>query len=78
MHDHLVQHYWWSGMKQMIKEFEDKLRVDEGSKYIKIVSNGGAHSFIVKKADAKFKKFLQSLKGRRFWLDLETNNEKCL
>lgn len=43
-----------------------------------VKQSNGREGKELKKADAKFKKFLQSLKGRRFWLDLETNNEKCL
>jgi len=41
---------------KMIVEFNDKLRVDEGNKYIKIVSNGSVHSFIVKEDGPKFKR----------------------
>jgi hypothetical protein len=40
----------------MIVEFNAKLRVDEGNKYIKIVSNGSVHSFIVKEDGPKFKR----------------------
>jgi len=39
---------------RMAKQFEDGLRYEIGSKYIKIISNSSAHSFIVKK-DGKFK-----------------------
>lgn len=41
---------------EMVKEFNSKLRIDQGSKYIKVVSNGGAHSFIMTKDDGKFRK----------------------
>jgi hypothetical protein len=41
--------------EEMIADFEANLRIDEGSKYLKVVSKGSAHSFIVIKADAKFK-----------------------
>ena len=41
---------------KMIAEFNDKLRVDEGNKFIKIVSNGSVHSFIVKEDGPKFKR----------------------
>jgi hypothetical protein len=39
---------------RMAKEFEDSLRYEIGSKYIKIISNSSAHSFIVKKDGGKF------------------------
>lgn len=39
----------------MIAEFNNTLSVDRGSKYLKIVSRGAVHSFIVIKPDAKFK-----------------------
>lgn len=41
---------------EMIAEFNAKLYVDTGSKYIKVVSNGGSHSFIMTKDDGKFRK----------------------
>jgi hypothetical protein len=40
---------------EMAAEFDANLRVDEGTKYLKVVSKGSAHSFIVIKADSKFK-----------------------
>ena len=40
---------------EMVAEFEGKVRVNEGSKYIKIISGSGVWGFIVKAADAKFK-----------------------
>jgi hypothetical protein len=36
--------------------FKSKLKADEGKVYIKVVSNGAAHSFIVKNDGPKFKK----------------------
>ncbi len=39
----------------MATEFDAGLRIDEGTKYLKVVSKGSVHSFIVIKADAKFK-----------------------
>ena len=40
---------------EMIERFNASIRFEAGSKYIKIVSNGGVHSFIVVKPDSKFK-----------------------
>ena len=40
---------------EMAAEFDANLRVDEGTKYLKVVSKGSVHSFIVIKADSKFK-----------------------
>lgn len=40
---------------EMATEFDAALRIDEGTKYLKVVSKGSVHSFIVIKADAKFK-----------------------
>jgi hypothetical protein len=40
---------------RMAKEFEDGLRYEIGSKYIKIITGSSVHSFIVKK-DGKFKR----------------------
>jgi hypothetical protein len=39
----------------MADEFDASLRVDTGTKYLKVVANGSAHSFVVIKADSKFK-----------------------
>lgn len=39
----------------MIERFNAGLGFEVGSKYVKIVANGGVHSFIVIKPDAKFK-----------------------
>lgn len=39
----------------MAVEFDAKLNIQEGTKYLKVVSRGSVHSFIVIKADAKFK-----------------------
>lgn len=41
--------------QEMIDRFNAKLGTERGSKYIKVVSNSGVHSFIVIKPDAKFK-----------------------
>lgn len=41
--------------KDMIERFEKSLRVEEGKKYIKVVSGGSVWGFIVKDADSKFK-----------------------
>lgn len=41
--------------KMMIASFNERLTFKEGNKYIKIISNGAAHSFIVKHDDGKFK-----------------------
>jgi len=41
--------------QRMIDEFNTKLAVSEGKKYIKVLSNGAAHSFIVKADAGKFK-----------------------
>lgn len=38
------------------KEFLERLSVNEGKAYLKVVSQGGAHSFIVKEDGPKFKK----------------------
>lgn len=40
---------------KMVEHFNNSIKVIPGSKYIKIASNGGVHSFIVVKPDAKFK-----------------------
>ena len=41
--------------EKMRKDFVNSVRVEEGSKYIKVIAGNSVHSFIVKKADAKFK-----------------------
>jgi hypothetical protein len=40
---------------EMAADFDANLRIDEGTKYLKVVSKGSVHSFIVIKADSKFK-----------------------
>ena len=40
---------------EMAAEFDANLRIDEGTKYLKVVSKGSVHSFVVIKADSKFK-----------------------
>jgi hypothetical protein len=42
-------------INQMIAEFETGVSVERGSKYLKVVSRGSVHSFIVIKGDGKFK-----------------------
>jgi hypothetical protein len=41
--------------ERFIKEFNDTLRYEEGSKYIKVITGTSVHSFIVKKDGPKFK-----------------------
>lgn len=40
--------------REMVERFSARLGVERGSKYIKVVSDGGVHSFVVIKADGKF------------------------
>lgn len=40
----------------MIEDFGNKLRFDEGRKYVKIIHGSSVHSFIVKEDGPKFKK----------------------
>jgi len=48
---------YWTDPTPRIKEFADALELKFGKKYIKILSGGSAHSFIVStEKDAKFKK----------------------
>jgi len=48
---------YWKDPSPRIKEFQDAIEVKFGTKYIKILSGGSAHSFIVNTdKDAKFKK----------------------
>jgi hypothetical protein len=42
--------------KKMVEEFIKSVRVDVGSKYIKVVTGNSVHSFIVIKAAGKFKR----------------------
>ena len=39
---------------RMSKEFEEGLRYEIGSKYIKIITGSSVHSFILKKGDIRF------------------------
>jgi hypothetical protein len=39
---------------RMSKDFEDGLRYEIGSKYIKIITGSSVHSFILKKGDIRF------------------------
>ena len=41
---------------EMIREFNAKVRTDEGNKFIKVVTDGSVHSFIVKEDGPKFKR----------------------
>lgn len=41
---------------RMQKEFNEKLRIKEGQKYIKVLAGPGVHSFIVKEDGPQFKK----------------------
>ena len=41
--------------QEMLEEFFRGIDVVEGKKYFKVVANSGAHSFIVKKTEGKFK-----------------------
>jgi len=48
---------YWTDPTPRIKEFAEAIEMKFGSKYIKILSGGSAHSFIVNTdKDAKFKK----------------------
>lgn len=40
----------------MIAEFNSAVRLDVGNKFIKVVTSGSVHSFIVKEDGAKFKR----------------------
>lgn len=42
--------------QERLARFKAELKIEEGNKFIKIVSNGSAHSFILKQNDGKFKK----------------------
>lgn len=41
--------------EQMIREFRESVRVYPGSKYVKVVANNSAHSFIVLSGGGKFR-----------------------
>lgn len=48
---------YWTDPEPRIKEFQDAIEVKFGKKYIKILSGGSAHSFIVNTdKDNKFKR----------------------
>lgn len=40
---------------RMIQEFIESVRIEEGSKYIKVITGTSVHSFIVKQDNGKFK-----------------------
>jgi hypothetical protein len=42
--------------QQMIDDFNKSIRIEEGKKFVKIVTDGSVHSFIVKEDMPKFKK----------------------
>jgi hypothetical protein len=41
---------------RMTKEFQESVRIQKGSKYIKVITGTSAHSFIVLKDNGKFKR----------------------
>jgi hypothetical protein len=41
---------------RMTKEFQESVRFDVGSKYIKVITGTSVHSFICRKDNGKFKK----------------------
>jgi hypothetical protein len=52
----------WSGNRtsdpivaKMIKEYNASIRIEEGSKYFKIIQRNSVHSFVVKKDGPKFR-----------------------
>ena len=52
-----VNKEWYTDPAPRIKEFSEGLELKFGSKYVKIMSGGSAHSFIVNTdKDSKFKK----------------------
>lgn len=52
-----VSKEWYSDPAPRVQEFADNLEMKFGNKYIKILSGGSAHSFIVNTdKDSKFKK----------------------
>jgi hypothetical protein len=42
--------------ERMIQEFNDTIRIEEGRKYIKVITGTSVHSFIVKETFGKFQK----------------------
>lgn len=60
--DHIRKDYaGWSKddtdvRKEMIKEFNESLRVEEGRKFIKVIQRESVHSFICKEDHGRFKK----------------------
>ena len=49
------QRMQFSADANSIENFNNKLRLDEGKSYIKVVKDGSVHSFIVKQDTGKFK-----------------------
>jgi len=65
--EHIKQSYtrWWTAngqtemtdiQKEMAKDFEASVRYEVGRKYIKVISNRSAHSFICLQDSSKFRK----------------------
>ena len=52
---------WWGKrasephIQQMIADFNASIRIEEGSKYFKIIKQNSVHSFVVKKDGKKFR-----------------------
>ena len=52
---------WWGDrvsdtyVQEMIKEYNDAIRIEEGNKYYKIIKQNSVHSFVVKKDGPKFR-----------------------
>lgn len=42
-------------LEKTLAEFDARVKITEGGKYIKIVTRGTVHAFIVKEADGKFR-----------------------
>jgi len=65
--EHIEQNYtsWWTAngqtemtdiQKEMAKDFAASIRYEVGRKYIKVISNRSAHSFICLEDSGKFRK----------------------
>jgi len=65
--EHIKQSYtrWWTAngqtemtdiQKEMAKDFEASVRYEVGRKYIKVITNRAAHSFICLQDSTKFRK----------------------
>ena len=65
-----VSKEWYTDPAPRIKEFADKLEMKFGNKYIKILSGGSAHSFIVntdKASDCNYVQLLYKLKRIKYF-----------